>query len=829
MKFTLYAENIHGQLFALSAKNTVDTEQNGWLIPDIPYTSLNFRGRVFNAESTPDGLLISPVGFGTEQLADGRLTIDIEILPVTNHSRYSYRHLPIGGGGYVTGFAFDEDGMLFCRTDIGGCYSSQPPHDCWTALSHNADHTTEWLCSPLAITCADRRLYVLFGNHSGSFLGISDDKGVSFSFHPVPAFVHGNCVGRSTGERIAVTGNTIFIGTRGSGLLKADLCEAALRWEKVTLPAQPLSKLYIFKGIDAPHFEINAADDITFVHACGDIIIVGTAESCGVFISFDCGKSFSRLPDQPHPTDGAIPFISQRCAVSNEYLFITYSASASDRESMWYSYACDGSRIFDGRVLRYRIENCSCGFSADITPPHRKVGFSGIDCTGGGDVLMCSTVCGSPDHVFLSRDGGDSWEEILTDTNRAVQTFRTPYMKHENNNGQSVIHWMSDLKLDPLSGCVYVNTGTGVFRCRNPLAQPAVWEDFSDGIEETVHLGIYSPPSGVVRVLDVVGDLGGFAFTDINSECCFTFRDEEHNRYITAINADFAENKPSVAVISPRGNWIGTSKGGAAVSHDGGINWHQLSEPYGMHPRADRLLERIAQPNVNPGWVAVSCDGKNIIRQIADGRNLPADCAAVTGDCGASWQQIHFLAPDGADLCDEQLCVKIFSDRCDPAVFYAFGNHGEVFLSCDCGQSFTLADVDGELPAIDFSSIEGHTAPDIRVSPFVRGEILLCFKHHGILRLHLCGSSFRSERVIPAKLCSHALCGGYGKGGVIFFCGTYSGEYGFWRSFGDGWIRINTDTQQFGQIRSICGDPRTYSRFYIATGSFGALYSELMI
>ncbi len=829
MNFTLYAENIHGQLFALPAENTVDTVRNGWLIPDVPALSLDFGGRVFNAESTPEGLFISPVGFGTEQLAVGKLTITIEIRSVDDHSRYSYRHLPIIGGGYVTGFAFDEDGTLYCRTDIGGCYSSEPPHNRWTALSHNADYTTEWLCSPLAITCANRWFYVLFGNHSGSFLGISNDKGVSFRFHPVPAFVHGNCVGRSTGERIAVTGDTIFIGTRGGGLLKADLREDKLLWEKVHLPAEPLSKLYIFKGIDAPHFEINAVDDITFVHADGDIIIVGTAESCGVFISFDCGKSFSRLPDQPAPTAGSIPFISQRYALSNEFLFITYSASASDRESMWYSYACDGSRLFDGRVLRYRIGSSSCGFSADITPPHGRVGFSGIDCTCSCDVLICSTVCGSPDHVFLSRDGGDSWEEILTNKQRAVQSFRTPYMKPENNNGQSVIHWMSDLKLDPLSGCVYVNTGTGVFRCKDPLAVPAVWEDFSDGIEETVHLGIYSPPSGEVRVLDVVGDLGGFAFTDVNCECGFTFRDEKLNRYITAINADFAEKNPSIAVISPRGNWIGTSKGGAAVSHDGGITWRQLTDPYGMHPRADRLLERIAQPNVNPGWVAVSCDGKNIIRQIADGRSLPADCAAVSHDCGASWRQIRFLAPDGVDIGDERLCVKIFSDRCDPAVFYAIGNHGEIFLSCDSGRSFTLADVYGELPAADFTSIEGHTAPDIRVSPFVRGEILMCFEHHGMLRLLLDGSSFRSERVIPARLCSHALCGGYGKCGVIFFCGTYNGKYGFWRSFGDGWIRINTDAQQFGQIRSICGDPRAYGRFYIATGSFGALYGELAI
>ena len=37
---------------------------------------------------------------------------------------YLYRHMPIGGGGYVTGFFFHpyEKDVLYCRTDIGGMY-----------------------------------------------------------------------------------------------------------------------------------------------------------------------------------------------------------------------------------------------------------------------------------------------------------------------------------------------------------------------------------------------------------------------------------------------------------------------------------------------------------------------------------------------------------------------------------------------------------------------------------------------------------------------------------------------------------------------------------
>ena len=37
---------------------------------------------------------------------------------------YSYKNLPIPGGGYVTGFLFhpEKENILYIRTDIGGCY-----------------------------------------------------------------------------------------------------------------------------------------------------------------------------------------------------------------------------------------------------------------------------------------------------------------------------------------------------------------------------------------------------------------------------------------------------------------------------------------------------------------------------------------------------------------------------------------------------------------------------------------------------------------------------------------------------------------------------------
>lgn len=67
---------------------------------------------------------------------------------------------------------------------------------------------------------------------------------------------------------------------------------------------------------------------------------------------------------------------------------------------------------------------------------------------------------------------------------------------------------------------------------------------------------------GPVKVLDILGDLGGFAFEDPDTPCANSFADADGNRYITCINADFSDEHPEYVIVTPRGNWKGKSKGG---------------------------------------------------------------------------------------------------------------------------------------------------------------------------------------------------------------------------------------------------------------------------
>ena len=113
---------------------------------------------------------------------------------------------------------------------------------------------------------------------------------------------------------------------------------------------------------------------------------------------------------------------------------------------------------------------------------------------------------------------------------------------------------------------------------------------------------------GPVKVLDILGDLGGFAFEDPDTPCANSFADADGNRYITCINADFSDEHPEYVIVTPRGNWKGKTKGGLILSKDYGKTFTRLPLPFGISDYLDERFREIECPNVNSGWVAMASD-----------------------------------------------------------------------------------------------------------------------------------------------------------------------------------------------------------------------------
>ena len=757
---------------------------------------------------------------------------------------YRFNSLSVPGGGFVTGFVFHpREQLLYARTDIGGIYGFDFDNNKWFSLNASLTEFQHHLTRPLSIAVAEENPGMLFAmcgdswinhttgerNGSSAFL-VSYDKGMSFTEKSVPFNVNGNAPARGSGERLAYRNGRLFFGSQGDGLWFSD--DLGDSWNRTSFPEENCAFVYIHRE-----------SGILIVSCTGETTAVGNRRGHTLFASYDNGVSFVKLavPDALNDTrcdyDG---FVANGITNYENKLYVTFTHSYKNSFGGWNSYACDNGGGFDGRVFVYDINDGELEFSEDITPswkgfsdenPERRLpfGLSGIDVFRN-NIVLCS-VGGHGDGVFISRDGGKSYDIIKsTDTERF--TIDVPYQKPGYNGGRVPLHWMSSLRINPHNPDFAVfTTGTGPFAVKNITTGKPCITSLSYGMEETVHLNIYGIPSGKNKVIDIVGDLGGFAFRDLDKPCENSFADKNNHRYITCINADFVPENPDVFVATARGNWTGQTKGGVIHTTDGGDSFRHIGYPENISEKLDELIDAIRKPNTNSGWTAISSDGRIILWTLAEKwRFLPAYGAVRYDTLTDSFSKIKIFSSDGTDISETDEQIKLFSDRTDNNLFYGFGDNGQLYISADKGVSFNECAVPSHFPKCRMTGFDGFKGGEIRFHPFLKGVCYAALMKHGLWRIHF-DNNVTAERITGNDDFVKSV--GFGKGDndntpALYISGTLFGEYGFWRSFdcGRSWARINNDNQMYGQITSMDGDFRKKGRVYLATGFTGALYGE---
>lgn len=786
--------------------------------------------------------------------------------------KYEYRNLPIPGGGYVTGFTFHEKkpGIFYCRTDIGGAYRFDAEKERWSSL---IDHVTMENLSetfPIALALDDanpERLYIACGvnKEACGVIAVSDDYGERFTYHKIPVLVHGNLNGRGTGYRLIVdkkNSDRLFLASQQEGLWMSP--DRGAHWEKnEAFPDTHMT----FVG--------QSKDGSVLFAACAGVATKRSGHLRGhsLYVSYDDGYSFKPLWQ---PLDGEIEgvklagSVAQRYALDDKYLYVTFSVMGRNAYVLENGYSCDGGSVIGGKVIRYPLlaveDGVRLGQGEELFPQAAvqcggvvaedkgeapvagsgskeavllEYGFGGIAASvSKPGLLICSTICKEDgDCIFRSFDYGEHWEVILYDLQTGRMDFRTSYMKPCYNGGHSLIHWLTDLKINPFDeNEAWFNTGTGVFRTKNLTDAEVIFSDRCDGIEETVHLNLYSPPKGEVQLIDILGDLGGFAFRDIDKPCDNSFADENGNRYITCINADYSDTAPNFVVVTPRGNWTGKTKGGLIVSKDQCRNFTRLPMPFGITEKLDHALHMIETPNVNSGWAAVSPDCKNIVWSVAEGIRLPIDMAIVSRDGGASFEQAEVYGLAGKRK--SKGGMKVFADRTESSIFYGFGEQAEFYISLDGGKRFRQRKLPDDFPQVDFSLIDCANKTEVRGECGKQGVFYMALGAYGLWKLHydmtkddICVTRLGKESDIFYRLGLGVIRPNgdyYREGKAIYTSAVIDGEYGFYRSVdeGESFVRLNTKKQMYGEINSIEGDSRVYGRFYLATGSRGVLYGQ---
>jgi len=824
---------------------------------------------------------------------------------------YQYRNLPIPGGGYVTGILYSERerDVLYIRTDIGGTYRFDADKQRWSSL---IPHVTMWDLSetfPIALAIDEERagsLYIACGvNRPGSgVLAVSEDYGESFVYEKLPVMVHGNLNGRGTGERLCVRGDILYYASQQEGLWKSS--DRGHSWRKLTSMSEDyltfaaeigggllvgtagVTRMKLSRGSESPETK-----DGSIGEAAGAVPMRGHS----LYISYDGGETFEKLQQpESHVIESCRMngLVAQRWCADEKYLYVTFASTGRRSYVLENGYSCDSGDTVDGHVVRYPIlsreggglpgkEKCQgreeprrrgglrLGPMEDITPGSASAvkgvgqedivrgavldyGFSGVSVSRQtpGMLAVTTMVKDDGDSVFLSRDYGSTWQQVLYDLAEGEISFRAPYMRPGCNGGHSLIHWLSDIKINPFDDNeAWFNTGTGVFRTRNLKDKVCHFTDWCDGIEETVHLNVYSMPKGSVQVIDILGDLGGFAFEDLDRPCGNSFADGDGNRYITCINADFSDKEPNRLVVTPRGNWTGKTLGGLILSHDQGRTFERLPMPFGLTEDLDEALRGIERPNVNSGWAAMSPDGQNIVWAVAEGIELPVRRLIASHDGGRSFSCCEVYDRKGRRKTEGR--VKVFSDRTDSRLFYGFGGESDFYISHDGGQTYREYELPEEFPGIDFGLIDCADKTEIRGETGKSGVFYLAVGKEGLWKLEYDragdGTGKGAEGKAPGRngvtltrltapgVTVYRMGLGLGAPGgdyyrdpkAIYFNGIVAGQYGFYRSPDEckTFERINTDRQMFGEINSIDGDCRIFGRFYLATGSNGLKYGEM--
>ncbi|MGN0325850.1 MAG: endoglucanase [Lachnospiraceae bacterium] len=787
-----------------------------------------------------------------------------------NQEKYRYQNLPIPGGGYVTGFVFHEgeDGLLYIRTDIGGVYRYDSGLQRWNSLGDHIgmNDIRETFPSAIAVDPGDsNKLYItsgIYGEPHG-LLAVSEDRGEHFQKVELPFMVHGNLNGRGTGKRLVVDpadSRILYYASQEDGLWRSEDC--GNEWNKVV--SLPEDYLTFAAVLDRGAIVVGSAG----VRTKRTKHLRGT----GLYVSYDGGGHFEEMWQ---PEDGEIPgihlagLVPQRYHEDEKYLFVTFSVMGYNAYVMENGYSCDGGSVVGGKVVRYpKLTDGRLGQGEDITPVLVKArydtedtgsftinleeyldenhilsfGFGGI-CSSKtlSGLLVVSTLCKEDgDCIYRSYDYGKTWECILYGLEIGKMQFRTSYMKPQFNGGSNLIHWLSDIKIDPFhENILWFNTGTGVFRTQNLTDDVVIFEDWCDGLEETVHLNLYSPTGGDVKLIDILGDLGGFAFTDLDKSCENSFADREGNRYITCLNADCSDENPEIVVVTPRGNWKGATKGGLILSKDQCKSFERLPMPFGLNDKIDRRLHHIEEPNVNSGWVALSPSGRRILWSIGCGNELPSDTVVVSHDGGQTFRKVQIFDGEGKCISDDGSShFKVFSDRMEEDIFYGFGENGRFYVSHDGGLCFREMELPDEFSKVELGLVDCANKTEIRGEAGRQGIFYMALGEAGLWKLHYDRNRMQVSVKKLSKEGDAIMRLGLGVGApgadyrktdkALYVAARIDGVYGFYRSTDDGasYVKLNTESQMFGDINSIEGDSQVYGRFYIGTGSRGVLYGE---
>lgn len=484
-------------------------------------------------------------------------------------------NVAIGGGGFVTGIAFDVGGTPYLKTDVGGAYRLVPREGStqrWIALldwvpphRSNLFGVDSLALDPSVVgkVYASLGKYTWAGN--GTF-ATSADGGTTWNEYSLPTPVGANESKRWAGERLSLNRwqpQQMLLGTRSAGLLYSE--NGGQTWGQVSSLPVPVNTDV---GVTATHWDRLGAWALV--------------EDSGVWRSADGLTGWQLIPGSPSK-----PY--QIEVLSNGLGAVVTHALG---------------------VSRYYT---SANSWLDITPPEAAgKPFNALALSPDG-LVLASPYSTSRTPIYKSEDLGSSWSEMPTQKSGTV-----PWWDGYMEDWQAV----SRLAFDPREPSrVWLTDWFGVWTTGDYTDAPTLWMNVETGHEELVIFDLLALPDGTL--LSGAADVDGFRHEDTT-----VYPQRKHSGKQDTY--DLASTLDGSVVTRVWGNRWNDTYGGA-TSTDGGISWTDWTG----YTTSVAALE-VASNALNPQHLVVLRDRTTPIRS-GDGGNTFTVVAGLPNGGRAPW------------------------------------------------------------------------------------------------------------------------------------------------------------------------------------------------
>lgn len=734
----------------------------------------------------------------------------------------SWRNLKIGGGGYVPGLVYHPTtpNLLYARTDVGGAYRWNATKSSWIPLTDGFGPNEAFYQGAESIALDpndDSLVYMSTGLYNSADghgrLYISSNQGKTWKHVELPFSVGANNDGRAIGERMMVDPNQpkiLYYGSRTAGLWKSS--DRGQTWNQVTSFSSTwmtAEQIAASGGGAAKGVEIVLYD--TSTRASGK-----TTKTIYVAVAPDYVNAAGLTSNLYKSTNGGKTWVAVETPVSGYH--IPHMVRADDGV-FYVAFTMSSGPGAGGPARLYKFDGSNWTLLRSYDPEQWvNFGFGGVSVHGSGPTTRIALGItnswgnweGQP-VVALSDDAGATWREIAA-------------MKPHTPGDMGFSGWIDDVEIDPFDRDHILHvTGGGVWETRDASSANPSWVFLVDGLEETVNIGIATPPPGApYLVLNSSGDVGLLMHTALDQAP--TMGPKGNVAFGSGYSADMAWSDPSYIAGVGAATW-GSSVVGV-YSTDAGATW-------------------AAFPTNHPDAVA-NQNGESNIAVLQPNHAVWAPANSVpysTADNGATWLASNLSPLPWVGI---NRSYRLAADRQNPSKVYAYdaggawwtNTSGKFYYSTDGGLTFTQS----TSPVLDGLRCNSYWTTSMVVNPYVEGDVWLAdgnSLYHSVdsgvtwTKLTTMDSVWGANPtwMYPELYGASAVAlgkpsAGAGYSAAVYMVGTVGGVWGVYQSNDAGatWARINDDKHQFAGIGAIAADHNLHGRVYIRGNGRGLLY-----